>query len=45
MSVPCVLDKTGLVSIIQADLTQQEQDALQTSAKTLSEILSTWNIK
>jgi L-lactate dehydrogenase len=45
MSVSCVLDKTGRVSIIQADLTRQEQDALQTSAETLNEILSTLNIK
>ncbi|MBN1437723.1 MAG: L-lactate dehydrogenase [Sedimentisphaerales bacterium] len=35
LSVPCILDRTGLVSIIEAKLAADEQKALQASAQVL----------
>lgn len=40
LSVPCVMGKTGVVNVVQANLSDSEQDALETSAKTLRNILS-----
>jgi L-lactate dehydrogenase len=39
LSVPCIIAKTGLVKIIQAELLPAEREALHTSAQTLQQIL------
>jgi L-lactate dehydrogenase len=45
LSVPCVVGKNGIVKIVCADLADNEQKALQTSANMLHNILSELKIR
>lgn len=44
MGVPCILGSDGLEKIIEIDLTDEEQEALQSSAKAVEETLGKLNL-